>query len=430
MKIQFPPVRSFLCRQSHLFSIVLLTAILSLSGCTLQIPDASTDTENSLSIEVGVDTNGETAPTEATADGDEAEAPAPESGEATPDEANEDASVESPVTQNGGSQEQPIVLLPLPDILGSASLEISAMDWFGDQLILVPQYPELFDNQLFAIPRQQIIETIAGSRTDDLDVTPIPIDSGLLRLRIPRFYGGFEAIAFTDDRVYLTVEGGTSRDMAGYVVSGELIKNASSNELEGIVLDYENYTEIPSAAGIGNMSEETLVIHDNKLLTIYEANGVNVNPSPVAHQLGEDLAIQGRLPLPNIEYRITDATQVDENGRFWAINYLFPGDIDTLMPLEPEPLAEKYGKGLTHQALQTVERLVEFQIGPDGISLTHTPPIQLELFGGDVEVLGRTLGDEIPRNWEGITRLDDLGFLIATDKFPDTLLAFVAIPAP
>jgi hypothetical protein len=32
------------------------------------------------------------------------------------------------------------------------------------------------------------------------------------------------------------------------------------------------------------------------------------------------------------------------------------------------------------------------------------------------------------RNWEAIARMDDLGFLIATDEHPQTILAFVAIP--
>jgi len=29
------------------------------------------------------------------------------------------------------------------------------------------------------------------------------------------------------------------------------------------------------------------------------------------------------------------------------------------------------------------------------------------------------------RNWEGIVRLDNRGFLLATDKFPTTILGFV-----
>jgi hypothetical protein len=32
------------------------------------------------------------------------------------------------------------------------------------------------------------------------------------------------------------------------------------------------------------------------------------------------------------------------------------------------------------------------------------------------------------RNWEAIVRLDDLGFLIASDKYPETEIGFVPLP--
>jgi len=49
--------------------------------------------------------------------------------------------------------------------------------------------------------------------------------------------------------------------------------------------------------------------------------------------------------------------------------------------------------------------------------LTDSAPIQLTL-----------LSDGTARNWEGVAKLDDRGFLLATDKFPDTILAFVQQP--
>ncbi len=52
-----------------------------------------------------------------------------------------------------------------------------------------------------------------------------------------------------------------------------------------------------------------------------------------------------------------------------------------------------------------------------GISLTDTAPLQLALES-----------DGESRNWEGIVRLDDLDFIIITDKFPKTMLAFVQYP--
>lgn len=48
--------------------------------------------------------------------------------------------------------------------------------------------------------------------------------------------------------------------------------------------------------------------------------------------------------------------------------------------------------------------------------VTNTPPIQLQLIDG------------VSRNWEGLVRLDERGFLLITDEFPETILAFVAKP--
>jgi len=60
---------------------------------------------------------------------------------------------------------------------------------------------------------------------------------------------------------------------------------------------------------------------------------------------------------------------------------------------------------------------VEFQYTASGISLVDTPPIQLEL-----------IDDDHSRNWEGVVRLDGIGFLLMTDTHPETILGFV--PAP
>ena len=120
------------------------------------------------------------------------------------------------------------------------------------------------------------------------------------------------------------------------------------------------------------------------------------------------------MKSPNIEYRITDATRIDQNGRFWAINYFWPGDKKRLKPAA-DPIAETSGKGKTHQSSDVVERLIEFEIKDEIINFSDHEPIQLEL------------DKDAPRNWEGIVRIDDKGFLIATDKHPKMILGFVPI---
>jgi len=168
------------------------------------------------------------------------------------------------------------------------------------------------------------------------------------------------------------------------------------------------------ASGLPNKSDEALLVAGDHILTLHEANGAGVNDAPVAQRFHPNLEPAGSLPFPAVEYRITDATALDRDGRFWAINYYYPGEPE-LHSLQ-DSIANQYGRGATHTERDGVERVLEFELTEDRISLVDQPPIPLEL-----------LPDEL-RNWEGIARLDDRGFLLVTDKFPQTILGFV--PAP
>lgn len=317
--------------------------------------------------------------------------------------------------------EQQVTLIPISGPLATRDAEISAMAWYRDRLILVPQYPRKFGSALYALPKADIIAFLDGALTGPLEPAPIPLDAGNVSDAIYR-YQGFEAVAFVGDQIFLTIESGGARETMSYLVGGRI-----APDLSGIVLDASNVAQILPQAAMGNTGDETMVAAGDRLYTIYEGNGVNINTLPVAHVYGTDLSAQGVVRFPNIEYRITDATALDEAGKFWAINYFYPGDADKYKPLLPEPLREKYGAGTSHEKLMTVERLVEFQLGEDGITMTDRPPIQLFLIGGDLVLLGKAVGDQVSRNWEGIVRLDDRGFLLATDKFPETLLGFVPL---
>ena len=222
-------------------------------------------------------------------------------------------------------------------------------------------------------------------------------------------YEGYEAIVIDSDTVYLTVEAGPSSGMTGHLVKGII-----AQDLSELRVDTDQVANISSATDLPNKSDEAMLLMDERLLTIYEANGKSVNSSPVATLFDVELELVGTMPITSIEYRITDVTAVDEHGRFWAINYYFPGEPE--LSTEHDPLAETYGQGATHAVRDGVERLIEFQMEDDAITLVDQPPLQLELLADDL------------RNWEGITRLEDRGFLLVTDKFPQTILGFVPFP--
>mgnify|MGYP001028236145 CR=1 FL=1 len=324
--------------------------------------------------------------------------------------------IASPVPTDASAtvSEQLVRVIPLAGTLADKDAEVSSLAWYGDYLIVLPQYPDRFasqdDGQVFAIPKDDILAFLDS--TSDAPITPQDVAfvaTGLAR-QIQGFEG-YEAIVFQGNRVFVTIESKPGTSMLGYLVAGEI-----APDLSVLCLDATTMTEIPPQADLSNMTDETLLVAGDRLITIYEANGAAVNPEPVARSFDLSLQPLDSIPFPTVEYRITDATDLDSGGRFWALNYFWPGDDAKLKPA-PDALVAKYGEGLTHARFTTIERLVEFQYAETGISLVGAPPIQLEL-----------IDDDHSRNWEGVVRLDGRGFLLMTDMYPETILGFV--PAP
>ena len=302
--------------------------------------------------------------------------------------------------------------LPINGLSTNGEEQISGMAWYQDRLILLPQYPNSLGiggvGKAFAIEKSELIRFIMGDRSITLSLVPINfIDTGIMD-RIPGFQG-YEAIAIQGDRVYITIEAGIL-DMEGYVVGGSI-----SSDGDTIRVDPSVITRIAPQTNLYNYSEESVLIFGNRLVTIYEINGESLNPDPVAHLLNLSLQPVDNLSFPNVEFRITDATPPDDSGRFWAINDYYPGDQEIL------PHMDSVTTEYPHQSFQPfakgIERLIEFQFSESGIVFSDTPPIQLEL-----------RQDGVIRNWEAIARLEGYGFVVATDQYPGTMIAYIPHP--
>ena len=313
-----------------------------------------------------------------------------------------------PTATNAAGGEQPVKLIPLAGAVADASAELSGTAWHGDSLILLPQYPERFgegDGMLFALPKQDILNYLDGKSTEPLTPTEITLVASGLKESIPNFQG-YEAIGFRGDQVFMTIEAGDGTDMHGYLVSGAL----SGNE---ITLDTAKVVEIPQPIASENHTDEAIIVTKDKVLTLFELNGADLNPQPAAQAFNFELVPEPSISFPHLEYRVTDAA-LDSDGQLWVINYFYPGDTDMLPKVDP--LAQTYGKGATHAQYDHVERLVKLSYSDSGITLTDAAPIQI------------SLEKDNARNWEGLVLLDQRGFLMVTDKFPGTLLGFVEMP--
>jgi CubicO group peptidase (beta-lactamase class C family) len=304
--------------------------------------------------------------------------------------------------------------LVLPEWLRPRESMISGLAWYGEDLILLPQQRpvggalSVHRGKLYSIPRSVLIREITNPSGGYLPVETWSLEAPGID-SLPGFQG-FEAIAFDGDRVFATVEADPGEDSHAWLLRGR------ANPTTRRVSFGPPATRIIGRSGIRNLTEEALVVHGGEVVSIHEANGGEVNPKPVVHLFPTALATgnpgDGRiLPMAGLEYRVTDATSADEQGRFWVTNYLWPGD--SVLQVLSDPLGGP-AAGSRSSEVGWVERLVELQITPEGISTTDRQPLYIEPGEG-------------PRNWEGIVRLGELGFLVVIDKFPSTRLAFVPL---
>ncbi len=316
--------------------------------------------------------------------------------------------------------------LPLAGPMSDRLAEVSSLTRFGPDFVFLPQYPGRFgegdtveedeerrsEGRLFALAVDDVEGHLDGG--DDaapLTPRPIPFHAPDAVTGVKGFEG-FEAIVFLEDQVFLTVEAQDDEATRGYVASGRAEVDAEGR-LTGVRLDDALPVPVPLPANLDNMSLESLLVTPAGLLTFFEANGERVNPQPQDQRLGFDLSLKEQVPFPRVEYRITDVTELDGQGCFWAINYMFPGDSESLQPAD-DAIAARWGRGPTHAAFPQVERLLPLCYAEGRLSLADQAPIQLQLVDA-----------ETSRNWEGIERLEGRGFLVVTDKFPGTELGFV-----
>ncbi|MCU0687456.1 MAG: hypothetical protein MUF34_35305 [Polyangiaceae bacterium] len=294
--------------------------------------------------------------------------------------------------------------------LDDPTAELSDLAWVGDELFLLPQFPSRFgprpDGVLFKVSRAAIEGWIDGARGEPLDVRPVEFEAGGAIDRIDGFQG-FEAIAVEGERVFLTAESRSEGRMHAHLMIGDL--DAAHGRMS---VRPDSIVELPCPGTLNNISYEALTVYQGSVVSFYESNGRALVHAPAALVWDGSLRSFERRPMSPLEFRVTGATAPDAEGRFWVTNIFWPGE--PALRADDDPLFAAYGRGATHARSRAVERLIELRVGPLGVERTETPPLQLALSSD-----GRT------RNWEGVARLGERGFLLVADEHPTTILAFV-----
>ena len=296
--------------------------------------------------------------------------------------------------------------IKLAGLITDKNQEISGMDWFNDRLFLLPENPNGF---LFSITRNEIHNILTNLYTRDYK----PITPRETKFKTPDYinlipgFDGFEAICFDNNNVYLSIEAKHNGLMNGYIVWGEL--NPSTFE---ITIPEQNLRKIETPIQIDNMSFESILYYQNQIIMLYEANGLNLRKT-VDHKIFSitDQTLSN-INSTNIEFRLTDVTDIDINNRFWCINYFWPGENELLLPGK-DNFAHITKQNNTHKISKTVERIIEFEIKGNKIIPSNKKPIFLSLEEGN------------SRNWEAVARFNSIGLLVATDKHPRMIFGFI-----
>ncbi|MBN2829341.1 MAG: hypothetical protein JXR56_03350 [Candidatus Cloacimonetes bacterium] len=300
--------------------------------------------------------------------------------------------------KNASEVKTKAILLPEP--FSSKYAEYSAMCPLMDGILLVPQYPERFKTDTtegsFLFLKNTVLKNyIEGDSTSSIACNTIEV-KGLDELHKLEFYEGFEACASDDAKLYFAIEIGGEKPYT-IAVKGDF--NAVDNTIN---LDSSSITKLETPIILENATYESIALFKQRLYFFYEGNGKAINPDAYALSTDKDFRNAEKIPFPNLEFRVTDATSISDKGSFYVINYFWPGD------------AEKYKP-------QT-DMVTLIEVPATGIERL----IPLKIFNGRIEpdlkakVINLEYND---RNWEGIVRFED-GFLLVTDKYPETELLY------
>ncbi len=305
--------------------------------------------------------------------------------------------------------------IPLSTPLNQDNMEFSGMTWCGDNLILLPQYPERFSPEgqtnLYRIKKQDIQAYLSHETTDGVQASVIRLHENGIRERMT-FFDGYEAIACSNNTVWLSIEAkNLFSTFQAYIVPAELNLDSKTPNIS-VRTDQIRY--VKSQSGMINQGDEAIVLHRDHLVSLHELNDKRQVPLPKGNRIHRMSGERDQIAFQTLPYRVTDASATDSSDRFWVINYKYSGD--RFSREASDQLADLYGLGATHRKYHNVERLIEYQFTENRIVRTKRPPIQLLLEGSE------------GRNWEGLVRLDQQGFLLITDKYPSTILGFVAYP--
>ena len=167
--------------------------------------------------------------------------------------------------------------------------EISGMDWYKNQLVLLP---ENLGGFLYMISKQKIFKSIDSSNPQSIEPKKTVFTTPDYSKFIPGFEG-LEAIAFNKNDVYITIEANDGGQMQGYLAWGNIDPNTHH-----VTIPKQNLLKLETPIQIKNMAFESLLIYKNSVIAIYEAQGINLQKSVWQYQISLDEKSVTKINFP------------------------------------------------------------------------------------------------------------------------------------
>ncbi|MDB5156342.1 MAG: hypothetical protein JWR50_1049 [Mucilaginibacter sp.] len=299
--------------------------------------------------------------------------------------------------------------IPFPAGISSVNEEFSGMALWNNRVYLEPQYGDHKETKLdgdfniYSIAADSINRVITGKDTALSTYKTLKVlNLDKLPDSVNKYYEGFEAITFTKNQVYLSIETNDKYDYC-FVLKGSV--DTVNNQIR---IDPYNFATLKRPLYITNAGFEsvTYLPKENKLLAMYEFNAADKSNTGFLIDTAFKDPPQ-KIKTPFLYFRITDITAT-KNDELYGVNYYYNGDynsyLDNGIVSKPETAIK--------QTIPTLRDSLDKT--PDYLKHHTFARIVMRRNYKDLQWKQLITFDGYRNNWEGLT-LFDKGALIVTD---------------
>lgn len=289
--------------------------------------------------------------------------------------------------------------IPICCGLDSPAYEYSGLAKWKGKILLIPQYPDKWENSIFAADSIDIDKAIAQKAKNGIPYTRIKFTNlDAIRQELKGTYQGFEGAVVLGNTIFFTLE---FSEQTCYLLKGYIYTEKGQ---AGIVLQPPYAIAKPRNAYV-NAGYESIGYAGGKDVAVFFEK--NSDPKQASVWLVDTSFQQQPKPVlftKPMYFRLTDVFAAG-NNRFIGINHYF------------NDYRRKQKEFNYYVGVENMDAATRQMNGVSPADSNYTAIVELSLSGGHMSWRTRRLigyGDE---NWEGLVPFKK-GFLMVVDEYP------------